>query len=236
MNFTLDIGNSVGLWLACLPLLILITLQVSFIYRQAVRSAPLVGLTPEERKTAFTVGLISAIGPAFASFISIIAMSAIMGGPVTWQRSSIIASPSTELRASQFTAEAAGAVLGGDGFTIQIFCACLFVMALNGCGWLMFCFIFTDKMNLVADKISSGSKVVFSAFATAAILGTVAYMSVNYARRSSANLSAFIGGVIASLIIKYFEKGHPKLKPYNYGLSMVVAMFCGALHAALTTS
>ncbi len=233
--FTLEIGNSWGMWLACIPLLAVIMLQSVLIYRKANRAKDLVGLTPAEGKRAFRTGLITAIGPAFSSFISIIAMSAVMGGPITWQRTSIIASAATELRASQYTAEAAGVVLGGEGFTVQMFCACLFVMAVNGIGWLIFCFLFTDKMSIVTNKISGGSTQLMNAFATAAVLGTYCYMASKYIQGTTTgglkklpDLVALVGGSLTYYLLTILAKKCPKLKQWNFGLSLLGGMFLAA--------
>lgn len=239
MDFTLSIGNSVGMWLACLPLMAVIVGQCFLIYRKAKASTHLVGLEAHEVKKAFNTGLITAIGPSFSSFISIIAMSAVMGGPITWQRTSIIASASTELRASQYTAEAAGAVLGGAGFTMQIFDACLWVMALNGCGWLIFCLLFTDKMSIVTKKVSGGSQAMMGAFAAAAVLATVMYMSSQYLTntiqgKGAANLVALLAAAAGRSILDQIAKKVPKLKSWNFGLALIIGMLGGAVFAALT--
>lgn len=229
----LQISNSVGMWLACLPVLAVIIAQCILIYRQAVKSSKTVSLTDAERKTAFRTGLITAIGPCFSSFIVIIAMSAVMGAPITWQRTSIIASASTELRASQYTAEAMGLALGGPGFTIKAFDACLWVMAMNGCGWLIMCLLFTDKMTIVQEKITGGSKALLGAFATAAILATMMYMSSAYLLNWSANIAALFGAAAARILLDLFTKKRPRVKPWNFGLALLAGMFIGQLYATI---
>lgn len=229
MNY-LEVSNSVGMWLACLPLLAVIITQSVMIYRRAQKSAKLVSLTPQEQKAAFRTGLITAIGPSFSSFIVIIAMSAVMGAPITWQRTSIIASASTELRASQYTAEAMGVVLGGEGFTMTAFDACLWVMALNGCGWLIMCLLFTDKMSIVQAKITGGSKALLGAFATAAILATMMYMSSSYILSRGAGLVALLTAAAGRYLLDTATKNHPKIRQWNFGLALLIGMFCGQMY------
>lgn len=232
MQYTLDIGNSVGVWIACLPLMAVVVAQAVLIYKQAKKMSTQIGLSPEKTKTAFRTGMMTAFGPSFGGMISIISMSAIMGAPISWSRTSIIAAASTELRACQYTAEAAGVTLGGDGFTIQIFCACLFVMALNGCGWLVFCLLFTDKMTLVTSKISKGSTTMMTIIATAAILGTIMYMSSGYVKTAvsgdgAANMVAWLSAAVGGLILGKIAKKAPKLKQWSFGLSMLLGMIGG---------
>lgn len=239
MDFTLSMGNSVGMWIACLPVLVIVFGQCYLIYRKAKSTTKLVGLSDDEAKTAFRTGLVAAIGPGISGVISIIAMSAVMGGPITLQRVSIIASASTELRASQYTAEAAGVALGGAGFTTQIFDACLWVMALNGCGWLIFCLLFTDKMSIVTNKVSGGSQALMGAFAASAVLATIMYMSSQYLTntiqgKGAANLVALISGAVGRIILDQIAKKVPKLKAWNFGLALLVGMVGGAVFAAMT--
>lgn len=234
MEYSLKIANSIGVWIACLPVLAIIVGQAILIYGRAKKASHLVGLTPQEGATAFKTGLITAIGPSLSAFISIIAMSAIMGGPVTWMRCSIIASASTELRACQYVAEAAGVELGGAGFTMQIFCACLFVMAINGCGWLVFCLLFTDKMTTVTQKISGGSAAMMGTFATSAILGTITYMSSGYIKTavtggSAAGVVAMLVGAGCYLLLKRVAAKAEWLRQWNFGFSMLAGMIGGAL-------
>lgn len=223
MEYTTKIGNSFGLWLAVLPLLAVVLTQAILIYRKASATAEHVGLTKQDQSSAFKVGMISAIGPSFSAMISTIAMSAIMGAPVTLQRVSIIASASTELRASQYTAEAAGIELAA-GMPMQIFDAALWVMAINGCGWLLFVLIFNDKMGKVTDKITGGDAATMSAFAAAAVLGTITYMSGSYILGNNYQRVALGSGVLVSYLLGKVAIKHPKLKAWNMGIALLVGM------------
>ncbi len=230
MMYTLDIGNSIGLWIAVIPLLAVVLAQAILIYRKAVATAPMVGLTKEDRSTAFHVGIISAIGPSFSAMISTITMSSIMGAPVTYQRVSIIASASTELRACQYTAEASGYELAATGMPMEIFSACLWVMAINGCGWLVFVLLFNDKMTTISNKITGGSAAIMSAFATAAILGTTTYMGSGYLLGTSYQRAALFSALIFSVIMdRLIVPKAPKLKAWNMGLSLLVGMICAQI-------
>ncbi len=229
----LKIANSAGLWIACLPLLIVVAGQVIVIYRRACKASSLVGLTHEERNTAFKVGLITAIGPSFGSFIVIIGMAAVMGAPATWQRVSVIASAGTELRACQYTAEAIGIQLGGAGFTMTVFDACLWVMALNGCGWMLFCLLFTDKMSKFTNKITGGSTALLSTFAASAIIATVMYMSSSYIMSVGPNLVALLSAAASRYLLDFIGKKHPKFGQWTFSIAFLIGMFCGALYKSL---
>lgn len=227
----LKVANGVGMWIACLPMLIIVVIQVTLIYKRAKSTSKLVNLTDYERKTAFKSGLITAIGPSFSSFIAIIAMSAVMGAPISWQRTSVIAAADVELRASQFAASAMGMELGGPGFTMTAFDACLWVMALNGCGAMLFCLLFTDKMSLVTNKLTNGNSAMLNLLATSAIIGVIMCMSTVYAGIGGGSLCALIAAAISRVLLDQIAKRLPKLKLWSMGISLLIGMFFGSLYA-----
>lgn len=223
MQYTKEIGNSLGLWLAVLPLFALVVIQAVLIYRKAKQNAAAVGLAPEDQNKAFKTGILAAIGPSFSSMVSTIAMMAIMGAPVTLQRVSIIASASTELRASQYTAEAAGINLA-NGMPLQVYDAALWVMAINGCGWLLFVLLFNDKMGKITNKLNGGDKVLIGAFSISAMIGTVTYMSVRYLTGSIYRGIALGTSVATAFLVDKLSKIYPGVKSWNMGISLLSGM------------
>ena len=132
-------------------------------------------------KTAFRVGLISAIGPALGVFIVMVGLMTSIGGPMAWQRLSIIGAAPTELTAATLGAEAAGAELGGAGFTLKVMAVSWFVMALNGAGWLVVTGLFTPALENLRTKMSGGDSkwlVVMSGACSLGIL--VIWMSMKF--------------------------------------------------------
>lgn len=226
---TSEVANSVGLWLACIPLLVISVIQVILIYSRAkkISSDVTVQLTQQECRLALQTGLITAVGPSITSFISILGLQAVVGSPVALQRSSIICAAGTELRAANFAADAAGTILSLE-MPLDIYTAALWVMALNGCGWLVFCLLFTDRMSAVAKRITKGSSAMLGVFATSAILGTCCYNGTMYLRYGGGMVISFLCAVLARLSCGMVATKYPKIKAWSMGISLVCGMAGGA--------
>ena len=114
---TLSIANSAILWPLCGITLVVVLAQAMLFMRLAKKTAKQISLAPEVTNRAMRIGLVSAIGPALGVFIVMVGLMTSIGGPLSWLRLSIIGSAATELSNATFGATAAGAELGGEGYT-----------------------------------------------------------------------------------------------------------------------
>ena len=106
MENYLDVANDPMLWVLSFPLVIIVAILAISFTQKAKKVAPLVGLTKEEQKVAFRAGAISAIGPALGVFIVMLGLISQIGGPLAWQRLSVIGAAPTELTAAEMAAAA----------------------------------------------------------------------------------------------------------------------------------
>ena len=148
------ISNSFIVYLLCGITVAIALLQAVLYIRMAKKMTVKANVPAAVPKQAFRIGLISAIGPALGVFIVMVGLMSSIGGPMAWMRLSIIGAAPTELTAATLGAEAAGAELGGAGFTLNVMAVTWFVMALNGAGWLIVTGCFTPALEKVSDKMS----------------------------------------------------------------------------------
>ena len=154
---------------------------------------------------------------------------AVIGGPMTWLRLSFIGAAPTELTATTIGAKAMGVELGSAEYGLTAFTASVWTMTLNGCGWLLFCGLFTHRLDKVMAKFTGGNMKIMAEVCGAAVLGTASYLAADQALKSSPGLAAvFSSAVTMVLLIKISEK-HPKLKEYNLGIAMIVGMVCAVI-------
>ena len=218
----LEISNSMPLWLMALPTVAMVGVQAFIFSKKAYNAAPLVDLSHEQCRHAFRIGAISAVGPAVAVFIVMIGMMAVVGAPMTWLRLNIIGSATTELTATTVGAKAMGIQLNTPEYGLTAFAASVWTMTLNGCGWLLFCGLFTHKMGKIMDHFTGGNIAVLSEICGAAVLGTASYLAVDQGLRSSPNVAAVIAAIVSMSILM---KVSPKwLKEYNMGIAMIFGM------------
>ncbi|WZL73236.1 DUF5058 family protein [Clostridiaceae bacterium 35-E11] len=229
MSDYLKIANDPMLWFMALPAVAMVGIQAIIFSKKAFEAAKVVKLTKEECYHAFRAGAISAIGPAIAVFIVMLGMMAVVGGPVTWLRLSFIGAAPTELTASTMGAKAMGVEFGSPEYDVTAFAASVWTMCLNGIGWLVFCGLFTHKLDSVRNKMAGGDTNLMGEIGGAAVLGTMAYLTTgNLLAGSGKLISAVVAGLAMIVFVKLSEKV-PALKEYNLGLAMVVGMFAAVL-------
>lgn len=229
MKEYLKIANDPILWLMCLPVVIIVAIQAIIFSKRAFEAADSVELTKKEAKDAFRIGAVSAIGPAVAVFVVMLGMMAVVGGPMTWLRLSVIGAAPTELAASTMGANAMGVEFGGEGYGVLEYANSVWAMTLNGIGWLLFVGLFTHKLDGLRNKISKGDSKLTGEIGGAATLGAMAYLVGGHLLAGGANLiSALAAGVGMILLVKLAEK-YPKLGEYNLGIAMVIGMVAGVI-------
>lgn len=232
MKEYLMIANDPILWLTATPVVILVAIQAFIFSKYAFKASKVTTLTKEQCMKAIKTGAVSAVGPAISVFVVMLGMMAVVGAPVTWMRLSIIGAAPTELTASTIGAQAMGIEFGSAQYDVTAFASSVWTMALNGCGWLLFCGLFTHKMDKLQDKVAGGNAEMLGNICGAAVLGTASYLVIN---NSKAGLDKFVAALVAAGVMIFLTKVSdkmPKLKEYNLGISMVVGMFVAVLIAS----
>ena len=100
-----EISNSMIVYLLCGITVAIAFVQAVLYIRMAKKMTVKANIPATVPKTAFRVGLISAIGPALGVFIVMVGLMTSIGGPMAWQRLSIIGAAPTELTAATLGAE-----------------------------------------------------------------------------------------------------------------------------------
>ncbi|MCF6465740.1 DUF5058 family protein [Clostridium sp. Cult2] len=229
MKDYLEIANDPMLWVMAIPAVAMVGIQAYLFSKRAFNASRTTSLTKEQCRKAFKVGAVSAIGPSLSVFVVMIAMMAVIGGPVTWLRLSFIGAAPTELTASTIGAKAMGVEFGSPEYDVTAFASSVWTMTLNGCGWLIFCGLFTHKLDRLQDKVAGGDTVLMGQICGAAILGTASYLVMSNSKAGFDRFVAALVAAIAMIILDKVSDKLPKLKEYNLGISMIVGMFIAVL-------
>ncbi len=229
MKEYLKVANDPMMWVMVMPAIILVFVQVFLISKRAIDAAHIVNMTKEETKTALRTGFISGIGPASSVFIVMLAMTAVLGGPITWLRTVIIGAASTELAGATIGAQAMGVEFGGSSYGITEFANSVWVMVLNGSGWLLVCGLFTDKLGGLQNKVAGGDSKLMGVMGGAAMVATMSYMVSSHILAGGGRLvTAIVSGIAMLGLLKISEK-MPKLSEHTLGIAMVIGMIAGAI-------
>ena len=217
------------MWLSVSPVL-LVALYQAFVFAKKAREAGhLVDLTKEEANKAFKVGMTSAIGPALGVFVVMLGLMSAIGGPISWQRLAIIGAAPTELAAATQAGTAMGVNLGGDGYVLKHFANASWVMALNGGAWLLTTALFTDKLEIITEKVSGGNTKKLGLISAGAFCGSFGYLFLNEVKKglqpgASSAIAAALSALIAMIILEQIAKKYPKITEYNLGIAMIIGM------------
>lgn len=235
MSDYLKVANHQFLWLSTMPVAIMVVVQAILFSRKAMKAASIVGLSNHEAKKAFRVGLTSAVGPAMGVFVVMLGLMSVIGGPLAWMRLSIIGAAPTELAAAQMAAKAQGLELTSNQYTLINFANATWVMALNGSGWLLTSGLFSDKLNLITEKVARGDTAKLGILMISAMCGAFAYLFGNQVVLgfSPEKRPYLISAIVAAVAMVLLEKGtekHPKIKEYNLGIAMIIAMVAAVVY------
>ena len=214
-----EISNSMIVYLLCGITVAIAFVQAVLYIRMAKKMTVKANIPATVPKTAFRVGLISAIGPALGVFIVMVGLMTSIGGPMAWQRLSIIGAAPTELTAATL------------GFTLKVMAVSWFVMALNGAGWLVVTGLFTPALENLRTKMSGGDSKWLVVMSGACSLGIFGYLDVNEIGKGWGNAAAVAGGIIGMAILeKFVAKKVPKIREYNLGIAMIIGMLFAIIY------
>ena len=203
--------------------------------RLAKKTAGDSALDPDISKRAFKIGMVSAIGPSCGVFIVMVGLMSAIGAPMSWMRLSVIGAAPTELAAATNGATAAGAVLGGEGFTLEVMIICWAVMALNGAGWLIVSALLTPSLEKARDRLSGGDSKWLGILSLACGIGVFSYLCANSTlgtpgKVNKGQVCACVAAAVSMVLMsRFIVPKHPKFGQHTLGIAMVIGIAAGLL-------
>lgn len=231
---TLAVMNSWPFWIVGGLLVVWVLIQATLYVRLSFKEAEKIGFPKQKLKTALGNGAFVAIGPSMASVAVLIALMAVLGGPVAWHRDAVIGAPQTDLAAATMGAEAMGyPTLGGDNFSLQGAANAMLIMAINGCGWLLIITIFTPHLEKMRIKLSGGDTVWLMLLSTGATLGVFGNFAANQLAQGGDRLAGVVVAFLVQYLLDRFVADRWKWsKSYIIGVSLAVGLTAAAFVGA----
>lgn len=228
----LSISNAWPLWALCGVLVVWVAIQAALFVQLCRKEADTIGYPKKKLNTAIVNGMVTAIGPGLAGVVVMISMMAVIGGPITWQRLSIIGAAQTELTAAKIAAQAMGTELGASGFTLTTLALCFLVMAVNGCGWLLMTTISTPHMETVRAKLSGGDTAWLGLLSAGATIGLFSHFaSTSILVGNGPMVAVLVGFSVQFAIDKFVAPLAPWIKGYAIAIALVIGMIAGQIVA-----
>lgn len=103
-----SMSNSMIMWIACLPGILIVLFQAMKFFLKTKRSAGELGLSEKQMKSAIRSAAITSIGPCFVMLTTMLTLMLYVGSPLAWLRVDFIGSAIYELQAADLTSKALG--------------------------------------------------------------------------------------------------------------------------------
>ncbi|MDU4961674.1 MAG: DUF5058 family protein [Sporomusaceae bacterium] len=220
------IMSSPGMWLAS-SIMVLVILGQSIIFlREAFKAAERLNMPREVCVKGMRSAMITALGPAFAPVIVLLALVAVLGAPTAWMRLNDIGAARTELAMVTLASKVIGVDPQSSGFNLQAYSYSLWGMALNNMGWMVVALLFTPKMSGMVAKLNSKYDPKWMKYLmTGATLGLFAFLLSGQLVGAKMDkwYAALISAVCMLIISRFFRK-HQKLQELALGISMLAGM------------
>jgi len=230
----MDLANSPLMWLAAAIAVGIVVFQSVLFIRKSLTAAKEAGITKEQLNIAIKSSAISSIGPSVVILITMIALIASMGAPVSWMRLSFIGSVNYESMAAGFGAQAMGTTL--QELDPTSFACGVWVMICGSLGWLIFTLLFTDKMDKVNGLMSRGNAKMVPIISAGAMLGAFANLSSGsffnaenqFAFGGGTSIATLVGcGLMMVLSKTAKEKNISWLREWAFAIAMFSGMLVG---------
>lgn len=229
----LKTANSLGMWISCIPAVLLVLFQAYLFFKRAWATGPKMGVSVEQMKEAAKSSLVASIGPSIVIVTGMVSLLASVGGPLAWMRLAFIGSVMYELPAADRAATAAGCELGTNNMTEAAFANAAWVMTVCCLGWIIVSALFADKMETLRDKVTGGNFDAVVALTAGGGVGGFGYMvAQRFLPFSATNpnmWSAIAGFAVMMFFNFYIKKTNAKwAQQFGMTISMFVGMLVGA--------
>ncbi|WP_312202390.1 DUF5058 family protein [Anaerospora hongkongensis] len=218
--------NSPGMWFASSIIIIVILLQSLIYLREAFKAADKLNMPRETCYAGMRSAMITALGPALAPVIVLLALIAVVGAPTAWMRLNDIGAARTELAMLTLAAKVIGVDPQSAAFNLKAYTYSLWGMALNNIGWMLVALLFTHKMGSMVVKLNQKYDPKWIKYLmTGASVGLFAFLLSGQLINAKTDnwYAAFISAGFMLVISRLFRK-HQRLQEVALGVSMIAGM------------
>ena len=218
--------NSPGMWIASSFIIIVVLIQSIVFLREAFKAADSLNMPRKHCYAGMRSAMITALGPAFAPVIVLLALIAVVGAPTAWMRLNDIGAARTELAMITLASQVIGIDPQSAAFNLKAYTYSLWGMALNNMGWMLVALLFTHKMSGMVTKMNLKYDPKWIKYLmTGATVGLFAFLLSGQLVTAKADkwYAALISAACMLCISKIFKKNQ-RLQELALGVSMLVGM------------
>lgn len=219
-----EMANSITMWLACAPGILIVLYQAFIFFKRSVKDAERVGLTKTQVKAAIRSASVTSVGPCFVMLTAMLALMLYVGGPLAWLRVDFIGSVSYELQGANYAAEGMGIELGSAAMDGNFLSTACLVMGAGCVAWVIFAAVFSDKMEVVQNKLAGGNEKLVPIIGTGALIGVYSSMVMDRVIPfKTQGFAVLVSGAVMFLIQSYNKKANKQwLKEWGLTICMII--------------
>lgn len=216
-----QIKSSLTIWLACIPMVVVIVAQAALFFRLARKRAKELQIPDETVKAGCRSACITAVGPTLASVIMLFSLMATFGTPISWKAMCDIGAGRSELGISAMCQGLAPA--NADAGTILSYG--LWGMAIMDMGWVIVALLFTNRFDaMVATMNRKFNPAWVKVLMGCTMVSMFSYVLANATvGKSNLHYIAAFSSAITMLLLRKFVK-NKRLQELSLGIAMVVGM------------
>ena len=232
-----SMANSLVMWLACAPGVLIVLYQAWLFYRRSRKDALRVGLTEKQVKSAIRSAMVTSVGPCFVMLTAMLSLMLYVGAPLAWLRVDFIGSVSYELQGANFAADGMGIELGTAAMDPAFLSTASIVMSAGCIGWVVFAALFSDKMEKVNAVMSGGNEKLVPILGTGALIGVYASLTMDrlYPFKNQA-FAVLSSAALMFVITKYNRKAKKQwIKEWGLTICMIFGMVVATVSESIIT-
>ena len=220
------LSNSMIMWIACLPGVAIVIYQAYLIFKKSKNDALRIGLSKDQVSASIRSAAITSIGPCLVMITAMLALMMYDGAPFAWLRTNFIGSITYELQGAQFAADGIGIELGGSQMDAN-FLATACIVEAGGCvGWVIFSALFSDRMEVVQEKLAGGNMAAVPIIGTGALIGVYCSLTVDRLIPFKTQAFGVFAGAVAITLLTLWDRKHPRqwVKEWGLTICMIIGM------------
>lgn len=219
-----EIANKPALWIACIPMVLIICYQAYSFMKKAFKTGLEMGMSRDTLKIAIRSGAISAVGPSCAIGVGVVALMAIIGGPFGFLKLADCGSLIYELTNVNLISEALGTT--SDALSKFNWVDLIWTMAASCVFWFVTVAFMTPSYDKILQKVIKKDENVLNYVVMACTIGIYCKNAVPHLIKISPATYAVLASAAVMLVLVVI-KNKLKLKwlnEWSLPISMIFGM------------
>ena len=230
-----EMANSLLMWAACAPGVLIVFFQSWLFFRKSKKDAERMGISRVQVNRAIRSAAVTSVGPCFVMLTAMLSLMLYVGAPLAWLRVDFLGSVSDVLQGANVAAEGMGIEIGSPAMDANYLATAAIVMTAGCLGWVIFAALFSDRMDTVNTVMAGGNAALVPILGTGALIGVYSSMTVDKLFPFKHQGIAVLSAAGAMFVLESHNKTAKKqwIKEWSLTICMVVGMIIATVTEAV---